>query len=112
MAAQCADDRAGPLPRISGLLDLERGYWGDPLSEWIFTFYGVPDAFWEVYGRGPDDEAARFREAAYHGQFLLQILLESHRFAWDTDTFRAQLAARTAQMVGLLAARPPTTNYQ
>lgn len=96
-------DRGASPPRITGLLDLERGYWGDPLSEWIFMFLEIPEAFWEAYGCAPDDPAARFRRAAYKGQFLLQILLEAERFAWDPAPFRAQLAECTEEMTGLMA---------
>ncbi|MEJ2749522.1 MAG: phosphotransferase [Anaerolineae bacterium] len=78
-------DRTQSPPRIVGLLDAERGLWGDPLAEWIFYFLDIPPAFWEVYGRPPDDPATQFRQLAYRGMYIIQVLLEASRFGWETS---------------------------
>ena len=91
-------DRTQSPPKIVGLLDSERGLWGDPLAEWIFYFLEVPDAFWEAYGQPPEDAATRFRMAAYHGMYCVQLFLEAYRFGWDRDEFDRILAAKTAEM--------------
>lgn len=47
--------------RVSGVLDSERAYWGDEISEWIHTFVNVSPAYWEGYGAlyCPDQRALR-----------------------------------------------------
>ena len=80
-------DRSQSPPQIVGLLDAERGIWGDPLAEWIFYYFDVPDAFWDVYGRPPTDPATQFRQLAYRGLYTIQILLEATRFGWDPAFF-------------------------
>lgn len=80
-------DRTQSPPQIVGLLDAERGIWGDPLAEWIFYYYEVPPAFWEVYGRPSTDTATQFRQLAYRGLYTIQLLLEATRFGWDLAFF-------------------------
>jgi aminoglycoside phosphotransferase (APT) family kinase protein len=80
-------DRSQLPPQIVGLLDAERGIWGDPLAEWIFYYYDVPDAFWEVYGRPAINAATQFRQLAYRGLYTIQLLLEATRFGWEQDGF-------------------------
>lgn len=91
-------DRSVSPPRIVGLLDAERGYWGDPLGEWIFYYLDIPAPFWDVYGRPVADPTTRFRQAACHGQFAIQLLLEADRFQWDAEIFRTQLQNLTQTM--------------
>lgn len=57
------------------------------LAEWIFYYYDVPPAFWEVYGRPPTDTATQFRQLAYRGLYTIQLLLEATRFGWDAAFF-------------------------
>jgi aminoglycoside phosphotransferase (APT) family kinase protein len=80
-------DRTQSPPQIVGLLDAERGLWGDPLAEWIFYYLEVPEAFWQVYGRPPDDPATQFCQLAYRGLYTIQLLLEATRFGWKPDDF-------------------------
>lgn len=92
-------DRTSPArPQIVGLLDSERGVWGDPLAEWIFYFLEMPDAYWQAYGRPAEDAGTQFRMAAYHGLYCVQLLLEAYRFAWDAEQFRSKLVELTAHM--------------
>jgi aminoglycoside phosphotransferase (APT) family kinase protein len=91
-------DRSQPLPQIVSLLDAERGIWGDPLAEWIFYYYEVPNAFWNVYGRPPTDPATQFRQLAYHGLYTIQLLLEATRFGWEPEPFWQTLAQVNQKM--------------
>ncbi len=91
-------DRSQSPPQIVGLLDAERGIWGDPLAEWIFYYYEVPDAFWDSYGRLPTDPATQFRQLAYHGLYTIQLLLEATRFGWQLEPFWQTLADLNRKM--------------
>jgi Ser/Thr protein kinase RdoA (MazF antagonist) len=78
-------DRRQSPPQIVGLLDAERGIWGDPLAEWIFYYHEIRPAFWDVYGRAPTDPATQFRQLAYRGLYTIQGLLEATRFGWEPE---------------------------
>jgi Ser/Thr protein kinase RdoA (MazF antagonist) len=99
-------DSSGGAPRIVGLLDHERGGFGDPLSEWVFNGYDFPPVFWEAYGPHPSDPAAQIRAAVYRGTIAVQCILESTRYA-DVDivTPRKYLVAATHDLRRLLAGR-------
>lgn len=91
-------DRSQSLPQIVGLLDAERGIWGDPLAEWIFYYYEVPDAFWDIYGRPSTNPATQFRQLTYHGLYTIQLLLEATRFGWEPEPFWQTLAEVNQKM--------------
>jgi aminoglycoside phosphotransferase (APT) family kinase protein len=95
-------DRRQSPPQIVGLLDAERGIWGDPLAEWIFYYLDVPAAFWEVYGRLPTDSATQFRQLTYRGLYTIQILLEATRFNWKLDDFWHTLDQVNREMESIL----------
>lgn len=95
--------RVDGTPRIVGLLDHERGLFGDPWSEWVFHFCDFPDAFWEAFGRPPQDPAARARAAVYRGYIDLQCVLEVVRYGGSPDEARRRLAAGAEALHGLLA---------
>lgn len=84
-------DRSISPPRIVGLLDGERGFWGEPLAEWIFYYLDIPSSFWEVYGHPAQDPGTRFRRLAYSGLYAIQLLLEASRFAWNPQPHRERL---------------------
>lgn len=96
-------DRSSSPPQIVGLLDAERGIWGDPLAEWIFYYYDIPDAFWQAYGRPAVDRATRFRQLAYHGLYTIQLLLEATRFGWKPDSLWQTLAEVNQKMETILS---------
>lgn len=95
--------RQGGAAKIVGLLDAERGMWGDPMAEWIFYFLDIPAAFWQAYGNRAQDAVAKFRANAYLGFYSVQILLETWRFGWDEASFREKLAKATTEMKAILA---------
>lgn len=98
-------------PIISGLLDAERAFWGDPLAEWIYAMLDVLPAYWEGYadngrhGRavsGERDTAARFRAQAYRGLYSVQLFLEAWRFGYDDGFARDSLVRALVAMRELL----------
>lgn len=84
--------------RITGLLDSERAFWGDPMAEWIFHDGTCAAAFWESYGNKPAGKGARFREYAYTGLYAVQLYLEAWRFKQDDTPFRERLRQATQRM--------------
>ncbi|WP_084798886.1 phosphotransferase [Actinosynnema mirum] len=56
-----------PRPLVTGVLDLDRAEWGDPLADWaVWTARRKPgrEGFWGGYGTLPDDEGALEGELA------------------------------------------------
>jgi len=96
-------DRSQAPPQIVGLLDAERGIWGDPLAEWIFYYYEVPDVFWDMYGRPLTDPATQFRQHAYHGLYTIQLLLEATRFGWEMKPFWQTLGQVNQKMEAIVS---------
>ena len=70
--------------QISGILDAERAFWGEPLAEWIFSFLEIPPGFWGIYGALPKDHSAVFRKSVSEGRGALQLCLEAWRFNFDS----------------------------
>lgn len=52
---------------VCGILDSERAYWGDEISEWIHTFINVHPAYWEGYGKLFCSEHRELRRILYRG---------------------------------------------
>ena len=72
-------------PRIVGVLDADRGSWGDPLADW--TFYLLPRRaspqeqalFWQEYGQPAGGPGALFRAQVYKGLHQGKILSVARR---------------------------------
>lgn len=92
-------DRSNARPQIVGLLDAERGFWGDPMAEWVFLFYEIPDLFWKEYGRSTITPGATFRKLAYRGMYTIQSLLEATRFGWEEPPITHKLIEITREML-------------
>jgi aminoglycoside phosphotransferase (APT) family kinase protein len=91
-------DRDGDRPRIVGLLDHERGMWGDPMAEWVFHLWNFPEAFWSGYGPRPDDRGAQFRALVYVCTYCIQGgFLESWRYHWDGSEVRQLMTQKLAE---------------
>jgi aminoglycoside phosphotransferase (APT) family kinase protein len=96
--------REGGTVRIAGLLDHERGLWGDPMNEWVFHLLKFPPAFWETYGPRPEGQGAEYRAHVYHGLILAQVILEARRYGRDDRPARHELARVTQEMRRLIVA--------
>ena len=92
-------ERGADGSRITGLLDSERAFWGDPMAEWIFHDGTCAEAFWDGYGKRPMGGDAEFRNHAYTGLYAVQLYLEAWRFNLDDAPFRARLLAATRGML-------------
>jgi aminoglycoside phosphotransferase (APT) family kinase protein len=90
--------QTGDDARITGLLDSERAFWGDPMAEWIFHDGTCGAAFWESHGDRSAGKSARFRDDAYTGLYAVQLYLEAWRFKQDDAPYRERLRHATGRM--------------
>ena len=79
-------DPAAPAPAITGLVDSDRGWWGDPLADW--TIYRALQrqgaeraAFFDSYGPLPSADGDELRARFYLARHLVGIRLERRRLA-------------------------------
>jgi len=82
-------DPDAPEPRITGVVDSDRAWWGDPLADW--TIYraaqrqgGERQAFFDSYGQLPGGAHDRLRARFYLARHLVAIRLERFRLG-DTE---------------------------
>lgn len=73
-------DGAGDDIHIKAVIDGERAFWGDPVSDWVLILYGVPSNFWEGYGGDLVKISSQTRVAIYKGMYFLLNMLETSRF--------------------------------
>ena len=72
-------------PRITGVLDADRGSWGDPLADWTFYLLSRRASpqeqalFWQEYGQPPAGPGALFRAQVYKGLHQGKILSVARR---------------------------------
>jgi aminoglycoside phosphotransferase (APT) family kinase protein len=72
-------------PTVTGVVDSDRAWWGDPLADW--TVYRADsrvapaerDAFWLAYGGRPKSKDAEWRLMFYRGRHLIAERVESAR---------------------------------
>jgi aminoglycoside phosphotransferase (APT) family kinase protein len=79
-------ERTKEGPRIVGVLDADRGSWGDPLADWTFfllerrTTPQEQALFWKGYGGRPEaDPCTRLRSLVYQGLHHGKILSVARR---------------------------------
>ena len=85
-------------PRIVGVLDADRGSWGDPLADW--TFFLLPRRaspqeqalFWQEYGQPEAGPGALFRAQVYKGLHQGKILSVARRDGNERAVNRAYRA--------------------
>lgn len=78
---------------ITAVIDAERAFWGDPISDWVLLFYDLPEGFWQGYGENLQETSDRLRKEIYKGMYLILNLLETTRFDAPVEPIREQLAA-------------------
>ena len=79
-------ERTAEGPHIVGVLDADRGSWGDPLADWTFYLLerrATPqeqELFWKGYGGRPDaSPGTRLRSLMYQGLHHGKILSVARR---------------------------------
>lgn len=92
---------------ISGILDAERAFWGEPLAEWIFSFLEIPDDFWQSYGtdlrESSLDNATLFRRRCYEARGSLQLILEAYRYGFDASFARRNFQISVGEVERLMS---------
>lgn len=91
-------DGEGAGIHLRAVIDAERAYWGDPISDWVLLLYGVPDSFWQGYGENLLESTPPARLALYRGMYFILNLLEGVRFGHSDQDYRAHLAAVNAAL--------------
>ena len=91
--------RAGEGPRIVGVLDADRGSWGDPFADWTFFLLErratakEQALFWHGYGERPEAEpGVRLRSLVYQGLHQGKILSVARRDGNERALNKAALA--------------------
>ncbi|MFE1986748.1 phosphotransferase family protein [Streptomyces mirabilis] len=97
-------DSEAPKPVITGVLDLDRTLFGDPVADWTIRMACAKrderTAFWDTYGPRDTTSAATWRALVYEARHLGAIRLERHRLHKDEgvrDTY-SSLAGVLAQL--------------
>lgn len=72
-----------PEPTLTGVLDFDRTWWGDPAADWTIRMANAKQderlAFWETYGTQERTPAAAWRSLIYEIRHLGAVRLERHR---------------------------------
>lgn len=97
-------DPAAPEPVITGVLDFDRTWFGDPAADWTIRMATAKDderaAFWDSYGAPDRSPAAVWRARVYEARHLGAIRLERHRLA-KVDAVRESYSAMAEVLAGL-----------
>nr|WP_247616619.1 hypothetical protein [Streptomyces sp. MK37H] len=97
-------DPAAPEPVITGVLDFDRTWFGDPAADWTIRMATAKaderEAFWESYGVLDRSPAAMWRARVYEARHLGAIRLECHRLA-KADAVRESYGAMAEVLAGL-----------
>jgi aminoglycoside phosphotransferase (APT) family kinase protein len=80
-------------PTISGILDADRAWWGDPLADWTMFVFAMeaPEKhpgharFWQAYGAVEQALETAFRQAVYEAMHIGTAMAWASRHG-DTDT--------------------------
>lgn len=84
-------DGKGDDIHIKAVIDGERAFWGDPVSDWVLILYGVPDDFWHGYGENLLKTSNPARIAIYQGMYFILNILEAVRFQESNEEPRKHL---------------------
>ncbi|MFG2227779.1 phosphotransferase family protein [Streptomyces sp. NPDC048644] len=76
-------DAEAEEPTITGVLDMDRAWWGDPAADWTIRMALAKQdervAFWETYGKRDRSPAVVWRSLVYEVRHLGAVRLERHR---------------------------------
>lgn len=93
------------MPRVTGVLDADRAFWGDPMADWAMQMLvrradpAVSEPFWQGYGTPPARPGDDIRSLAYQVRFVAADRVEGHRLG-----HREGVAATYRRMETLISA--------
>ncbi|MDK0521303.1 aminoglycoside phosphotransferase family protein [Streptomyces sp. ML-6] len=97
-------DPKAPKPVITGVLDFDRAWFGDPAADWTIRMATAKEdertAFWESYGALDRSSAAVWRARIYEARHLGAIRLERHRLG-RADAVRESYDTLAGVLAGL-----------
>ncbi|MFC4562991.1 phosphotransferase family protein [Nocardiopsis mangrovi] len=97
-------DPAATEPTITGVLDFDRTWFGDPAADWTIRMATAKQdertAFWQPYGALDRSPAAVWRARVYEARHVGAIRLERHRLA-EADAVRESYGAMAEVLAGL-----------
>ncbi|MER5440823.1 aminoglycoside phosphotransferase family protein [Streptomyces sp. NPDC002790] len=97
-------DPSASEPTITGVLDFDRTWFGDPAADWTIRMARSKSderqAFFEPYGALDDTPAAQWRALVYEARHLGALRLERHRLG-KTDAVRESFDAVAKVLDGL-----------
>jgi aminoglycoside phosphotransferase (APT) family kinase protein len=113
-------DLDGEAPRIGGLIDAERAFWGDPLADFvslallgdIHRDQAFLDGYREAGGPGRLDASSSVRLALYRAYLYLIMLVEAAPRRYDeqaVERVQRRVAPALATELDLLGAEPAGT---
>jgi aminoglycoside phosphotransferase (APT) family kinase protein len=84
-------DEDDATPRITGVLDFDGAFWGDPMADWPIEQARLragttADAFWQGYGVTDMDLEAHRRGLFYRARLLVGSRLDIHRRGLDLNS--------------------------
>jgi aminoglycoside phosphotransferase (APT) family kinase protein len=100
-------DGAGANIRLTAVIDAERAFWGDPISDWVLLLYDVPMAFWQGYGENLLESSNPACIAVYRGMYFILNILEAVRFQESDDEYQRKLAAVNRELRRLIKDQIP-----
>ncbi len=83
---------------IKAVIDGERAYWGDPISDWVLILYDLPEVFWLGYGQNLLESSDPIKIAIYKGMYFVVNILETLRFSEPDQQYRDYLSGINAQL--------------
>jgi fructosamine-3-kinase len=86
-------DGVGEDIHLKAVIDAERAFWDDPISDWVLLLYGVPDDFWQGYGKNLLKTSDPACLAIYQGMYFILNILEAVRFQESDEKPRKWLFA-------------------
>lgn len=72
------------IPRVTGVIDADRAFWGDPMADWAMQMLvrrdpAVSEPFWQGYGTPPARLGDDIRSLVYQIRFVAADRVECHR---------------------------------
>lgn len=89
--------------QITGVIDAERAFWGDPLCDWVLIMYDLPEHFWFGYGENLLRTGDPVSIAIYRGMYFILNLLEARRDGESKEFILERLTKINSQLKSFIS---------